>query len=147
MKLCYRISRRGPRKAWTPLRLWLPKAEMNVILHRRPLHNCGCSLFYGPRQFHREIGVCIVLVDIARDIAEQTHVKAIGWPHVTYKNSLLRNSLPSSARNHTGQRRESSSWNMNRNAEAMERPLFIFTGTRCRYCENTWTNDTMYLYI
>jgi uncharacterized membrane protein len=59
---------------------------------------------------------------------------------------LFRNSLPLSVCTHKG-RRESSSWNWDRNAEVIAGPFFVFTGTRCRYFEKTSITDRMYLCI
>jgi len=42
-----------------------------------------------PRQFHREIGVCIVLVDLSRGIAEQSDVEVIGRRHVRYSSHYM----------------------------------------------------------
>jgi len=46
-----------------------------MILQRHPFLNSRSFQVYEPRQFQREIGVHIVLVDFSRGISEQNHVK------------------------------------------------------------------------
>ena len=46
-------------------------------LHRRPIPNLGGSQVNGQQQFHIEIGVCIVLVDLLRSIAKLSDIEAI----------------------------------------------------------------------
>ena len=69
----------------------------------------------------------------------------ISWRNM-YWMCLFINSLPLSVRNQTG-RHESSSWNMDRMAEAMDGPLFVLTGTRCRYFENTSISNRTCLWL
>ena len=57
-----------------------------MILHRAYFPICGASQVNGPRMFHSEIGMCIVLVDHTRAIVRQSDVEAIGRRHVRYSS-------------------------------------------------------------